>query len=75
VQVYPGAKQKVLYELQAKNWNTDQPTPSKELRAWMRMLRAKGALNFGYYPDDPFANEPKIDIIKQELSTKSEIVP
>jgi biofilm PGA synthesis lipoprotein PgaB len=75
VQAYPGAKQKVLYELQAKNWNTDQPIPSKELRAWMRMLRAKGALNFGYYPDDPFANEPKIDIIKQELSTKSEIVP
>ena len=72
---HPGAKQKVIYELQAKNWDTRQAIPSKELSNWMRMLRAKGALNFGYYPDDPFTNQPNIDIIKRELSTESEIKP
>jgi biofilm PGA synthesis lipoprotein PgaB len=72
---YPGAKQKVIYELQAKNWDTMQAIPSKELSGWMRMLRAKGALHFGYYPDDPFTNQPNIDIIKQELSTEAEVKP
>lgn len=72
---YPGAKQKVIYELQAKNWKTNKAIPNKELSGWMRMLRVKGALNFGYYPDDPFTNQPNIDIIKRELSTKSEVTP
>jgi len=72
---YPGARPKVIFELQAKNWDANKAIPSQELSGWMRMLRVKGALNFGYYPDDPFTNQPNIDIIKRELSTQSEIGP
>jgi biofilm PGA synthesis lipoprotein PgaB len=70
---YPQARQKVIYELQAKNWETKKAIPDEELRHWMRMLRIQGALNFGYYPDDPHTNEPKIEVIRKELSTQSEI--
>ena len=70
---YPGASQKIIYELQAKNWDTKKAIPSEELRDWMRMLRVRGALNFGYYPDDPFVNHPNMDVIRRELSTESQV--
>jgi biofilm PGA synthesis lipoprotein PgaB len=39
--------------------------------SWMRELRIQGALNFGYYPDNPFTNQPDLEMIKRELSTKT----
>jgi biofilm PGA synthesis lipoprotein PgaB len=69
-QAIPLAKKKILYELQAKDWRTNKPIPTKELSSWMRMLRIKGVHNFGYYPDDQFTNTPDMQILKKELSTK-----
>jgi hypothetical protein len=31
----------------------------------------KGIFNLGYYPDDQFTNQPNMELLKQELSTKS----
>ena len=70
VQTIPGADRKVIFELQAKDWNRDVYIPNREMNSWMKMLRVKGALNFGYYPDDPFANHPDVNVIKRELSRK-----
>jgi len=70
-QIYPKAGKKLLYEFQAKNWKTDKPIPTKELSSWMRSMRIKGIFNFGYYPDDQFTNQPNMEILKQELSTKA----
>ena len=70
VQTIPGADRKVIFELQAKDWNRDVYIPNREMNSWMKMLRVKGALNFGYYPDDPFANHPDVKVIKRELSRK-----
>jgi len=74
-QMLPGAKEKLLYEFQSKDWKTDKPIPSKELSSWMRILRINGALNFGYYPDDPYTNQPDIEVIKRELSRKVLVTP
>lgn len=71
VERIPGAQDKTIFELQAKDWNRNQPISNSELAGWMRMLRIKGIQNFGYYPDDPFANHPDINVIKRELSTKT----
>jgi len=65
-----GAEKKVIFELQAKRWSPDEPIPSSELAGWMRRLRIEGIRNFGYYPDDPFANQPNIGVIRQELSVQ-----
>jgi biofilm PGA synthesis lipoprotein PgaB len=70
-QTIPLAKQKLLYELQAKDWRTNKAIPTQELSSWMRMMRIKGVHNFGYYPDDQFTNTPDIAILKKELSAKA----
>ncbi len=70
VQSIPGADKKVIFELQAKDWNKGTYISNHEMNSWMKMLRVKGALNFGYYPDDPFSNHPDIQVIKKELSRK-----
>jgi biofilm PGA synthesis lipoprotein PgaB len=70
-QIYPKASKKLVYEFQAKDWNTGKPIPTKELSGWMRTMRIKGILNYGYYPDDQFTNHPNMKLLKQELSTKT----
>ncbi|MCG2586077.1 poly-beta-1,6-N-acetyl-D-glucosamine N-deacetylase PgaB [Massilia sp. TS11] len=70
VKAVPGADKKVVFELQAKNWETDKPVPLDELVDWMKMLRAKGVQNYGYYPDDPFSNHPDIGVLRQQISRK-----
>ena len=70
-QTSPLAKQKMLYELQAKDWRTNKPIPTKELASWMRNMRIRGIHNFGYYPDDQFTNTPNMEILRKELSTKA----
>lgn len=69
--IYPKASKKIVYEFQAKDWNTGKPISTKELIGWMRSMRVKGIFNYGYYPDDQFTNHPNIELLKQELSTKS----
>ncbi|MBU3621910.1 poly-beta-1,6-N-acetyl-D-glucosamine N-deacetylase PgaB [Polynucleobacter sp. CS-Odin-A6] len=70
-QIYPKASKKLLYEFQAKNWKTDKPIPTEELSGWMRLMRVRGILNFGYYPDDQFTNHPDMKVLKQELSAEA----
>ena len=70
-QAYPMASEKILYELQAKDWRTNKPIPTQELSSWMRNMRVRGIRNFGYYPDDQFTNSPVIEILKRELSAKA----
>ena len=70
-QTHPQASQKLLYELQAKDWRTNKPIPTHELNSWMRSMRIKGIHNFGYYPDDQFTNSPNMEILKKELSAKA----
>ena len=70
-QIYPNAREKLLYEFQAKDWKTGKPIPTKELSSWMRAMRIRGILNFGYYPDDQFKNQPDIEILKREISAKA----
>jgi poly-beta-1,6-N-acetyl-D-glucosamine N-deacetylase len=70
-QIYPKAGKKLVYEFQAKDWNTGKSIPTEELSGWMRSMRIKGIFNFGYYPDDQFNNQPNMEILKRELSAKS----
>lgn len=73
VQAIPGANQKTIFELQAKNWNNNTNISNQEIMGWMRELRIQGAVNFGYYPDNPFINHPDLELIKRELSTQSDL--
>jgi biofilm PGA synthesis lipoprotein PgaB len=54
----PDALQKVVFELQTKNWQNDTWIEGDTLKNWMQMLIRLGAVNLAYYPDDFLTNHP-----------------
>lgn len=64
-------KNKALFELQTRDWRTQQPLDSTLLAEQMVMLQLAGMLNLGYYPDDFLRNHPRIEIIKPAISLQS----
>lgn len=68
----PGALHKTVFEIQGHDWsaNNGEPrqVPSETMVLWLRRLQARGAHNFGYYPDDFVQNQPRLDVIRPALS-------
>lgn len=53
-----GALEKVVFELQTRNWANDTWIPGATLKAWMQTLIRHGAVNLAYYPDDFLTDHP-----------------
>ena len=69
---YPGAMEKTVFELQARNWRkgAGQDGISDEmLIGWMQQLRLSGAKNYGYYPDDFINDQPRMAEIRPAFSS------
>ena len=69
----PGALDKTVFELQARDWRragneTSNHVDSAQLAHWMKLLQLHGARSFGYYPDDFAQDKPKLDVIRPALS-------
>jgi biofilm PGA synthesis lipoprotein PgaB len=62
--------QKTVFELQAKDWNTNQYLASAILKQQFQILSHAGARHVGYYPDDFLNNRPEIDIIRPYISSR-----
>ena len=58
----------LVFELQAQNWHTQTPIPSKEMAQWVRILREEGIKHIGYYPDDFHNNHPDINVMRPVFS-------
>ncbi|WP_082922810.1 poly-beta-1,6-N-acetyl-D-glucosamine N-deacetylase PgaB [Halothiobacillus diazotrophicus] len=54
----PTGLQKVVFELQTKNWTTGAWIPGATLKNWMQELTRMGAVNLAYYPDDFLTDHP-----------------
>lgn len=54
----PEGLQKVVFELQTKNWRTNEWIEGDTLKHWMQSLIRQGAVNLAYYPDDFLTNHP-----------------
>lgn len=68
---YPGALDKTVFELQARDWRTEathEEISGKQLARWMQQLQLSGASSYGYYPDDFINNKPEMSVIRPELS-------
>jgi len=69
----PGALDKTVFELQARDWRNDGTTGSlidtRILAGWMKRLQLRGARSFGYYPDDFVADHPRLKEIIPAIST------
>lgn len=70
VKQHPGAMDKTLFELQARDWRVGQEAPidSELLVRWMERLQWEGARHFGYYPDDFHTNNPRLEQVRPALS-------
>jgi len=67
----PGALDKTIFELQARDWNQkpQRAVADSQLAQWMRVLQLNGVKNYGYYPDDFLNNQPDISRIRPEFSS------
>jgi len=70
----PGALEKTVFEVQARDWRKHVPHPgaglidSKIIAGWMQRLQLRGARNFGYYPDDFRNDHPRLKEIRPAMS-------
>ncbi len=76
----PQGLKHTLFELQTVDWNRQEDAegrdlPSKTIAAQMRFLERRGALNFGYYPDDFLRDHPKSALIHPVMSLQSHPYP
>ncbi|EPT9395730.1 poly-beta-1,6-N-acetyl-D-glucosamine N-deacetylase PgaB [Enterobacter hormaechei] len=67
----PGALNKTIFELQARDWaqKPQRAVADERLMEWMRVLQLNGIKNYGYYPDDFLNNQPDISRIRPEFSS------
>ena len=67
----PGALNKTIFELQARDWaqKPQRAVADERLVEWMRVLQLNGIKNYGYYPDDFLNNQPDISRIRPEFSS------
>ncbi|MBN3788355.1 poly-beta-1,6-N-acetyl-D-glucosamine N-deacetylase PgaB [Burkholderia sp. Ac-20353] len=66
---------KTVFELQAYDWHARADIPASTLLAQMHHLRDRGALNFGYYPDNFLNNKPTLVTMRDVMSLKSRLDP
>ncbi|MBW2079632.1 MAG: poly-beta-1,6-N-acetyl-D-glucosamine N-deacetylase PgaB [Deltaproteobacteria bacterium] len=61
---------KTVLKIQAYDWGGRHWIDKDKLLKEMRVLEAHGARHLAYYPDNVFKNQPDIDLIRLEMSTK-----
>ncbi|MCA7975502.1 poly-beta-1,6-N-acetyl-D-glucosamine N-deacetylase PgaB [Burkholderia cepacia] len=66
---------RTVFELQSYDWHARKDIGGIALLAQMRRLRSKGAVNFGYYPDNFLNNQPDLDTMRDVMSLKSRLDP
>ncbi|WP_350613802.1 poly-beta-1,6-N-acetyl-D-glucosamine N-deacetylase PgaB [Pseudomonas sp. HY7a-MNA-CIBAN-0227] len=72
VKVRPGALQRTVFELQAKDWRTAAAPDlsGAQMAEWMGVLKRQGVTSFGYYPDNFLENSPDLNTVRPALSNQ-----
>ena len=60
--------EKIVFELQSKDWRTGKNIDTKLLVKQMKILQKMGIANYGYYPDDFIGNHPDFKTIVPFMS-------
>ncbi len=71
VSARPGALERTVFELQARDWRSGADVCGKQLARWMRLLEVGGARNLAYYPDDFLRELPRLEEIVPVFSLRS----
>lgn len=71
VAAVPGALDRTVFKLQTKDWSTGRWVDGEELDHRLRRLQVHGAWHLAYYPDDYTRNQPPLDVLRREMSTRT----
>ena len=61
---YSNGLEKMLFELQAVDWANHQDIPMSTFIEQFHLLKKHGAKHIGYYPDNVYHNQPKLEDLK-----------
>lgn len=72
VKARPGAMERTVFELQGKDWRTQEAPDisAAQLVEWMNVLKRQGVSSFGYYPDNFLENSPDLKTVRPALSNQ-----
>jgi len=70
IKVHPEAIDKCIFKIQSYDWKTNTWIKEKKLKKGLRILVSSGAKHIAYYPDNVFADKPKIKHIVSITSAK-----
>lgn len=62
---YPNGLDKMVFELQAVDWKKQQDIPMKTFTEQFQLLKKLGAKHIGYYPDNLYHDQPKLEELKK----------
>ena len=69
----PNGLDRTVFELQARDWRTNQPVPDATLRAQWSLLHRLGARHLAYYPDDFHNDQPGLAVVRSALSVRENL--
>ncbi|WP_082081673.1 poly-beta-1,6-N-acetyl-D-glucosamine N-deacetylase PgaB [Methylocucumis oryzae] len=64
----PGSLNKTLFELQAVDWRNKQKIAMPVFNGQVELLKKLGVKHLGFYPDNVFENQPKLQDLQQHFS-------
>ena len=64
----PDGLKKSVFELQAVDWNTQQPVSMGAFQSQIKLLKDAGVRHLGYYPDNVYDDQPKMATLKKYFS-------
>ena len=62
---YPNGLEKMVFELQAVDWEKQQDIPMQTFIEQFQLLKKNGARHIGYYPDNVYHDQPKLQELKK----------
>jgi biofilm PGA synthesis lipoprotein PgaB len=62
---YPDGLDKMVFELQAVDWKKQQDIPMQTFTEQFQLLKKQGAKHIGYYPDNVFHDQPRLEELKK----------
>lgn len=65
---FPEGFKKTLFELQSVDWRNQTPVNGDVFRKQLSLLKSAGAQHLGYYPDNVFTDQPRLEILKSDFS-------
>ena len=71
VTAIPGAMEKTVFELQARNWDDGKFIDTTTLTEQIYAIHSSGIANFGYYPDDFVNDQPNLEALRPFISLET----